>query len=76
MKKDADEILKSLSLDEKIRLLNGVGSWKTFDCNGKLASISMSDGPHGLRFQDGSENYSNINDSSVATCFPTASAIA
>jgi len=76
MTKDADEILKTLSVEEKIRLLNGVGSWKTFDCNGKLPSISMSDGPHGLRFQDGSENYSNINESSLATCFPTASAIA
>lgn len=69
-------ILKNLTLEEKIRLLNGVGSWNTFDCNSKLPVISMSDGPHGLRHQTGKENYTNINQSNVATCFPTASAIA
>ncbi|MCR4952815.1 MAG: hypothetical protein K6A43_01970, partial [Treponema sp.] len=71
-----ESILKSLTLDEKIRLLNGVGSWNTYDCNSKVPVISMSDGPHGLRHQTGKENYTNINQSNVATCFPTASAIA
>ena len=65
-----------LTLDEKIRLLNGVGSWNTFDCNGKVPVFSMSDGPHGLRRQTGNENYTDINDSNIATCFPTASALA
>lgn len=71
-----DEILKSLSIDEKIRLLNGVGSWNTFGADGKIPVISMSDGPHGLRHQVSQENYANINESRRATCFPTASAIA
>ena len=69
-----DEILKSLTIDEKIRLLNGVGNWNTFDAGKKLPVVSMSDGPHGLRHQ--TENTTNINDSNRATCFPTASAIA
>lgn len=71
-----ENVLSSLSLDEKIRLLNGVGSWNTFDCNGKVPVMSMSDGPHGLRRQTGNESYTDINASNVATCFPTASAIA
>ena len=71
-----ENVLSSLSLDEKIRLLNGVGSWNTFDCNGKVPVMSMSDGPHGLRRQTGNESYTDINDSNVATCFPTASALA
>ena len=71
-----EEILKSLSIDEKIRLLNGVGSWNTFDAAGKIPVISMSDGPHGLRHQTAEENYANINESRRATCFPTGSAIA
>ena len=71
-----ENVLSSLTLDEKIRLLNGVGSWNTFDCNGKVPVMSMSDGPHGLRRQTGNESYTDINDSNVATCFPTASAIA
>ena len=67
--------LKNLSIDEKIRLLNGQGSWSTFDANGKLPVLKMSDGPHGLRKQD-EESYSNINKSKVSTCFPTASCLA
>ena len=71
----ANLILKNLTLDEKIRLLNGVGSWSTYDANGKLPAVFMSDGPHGLRKQD-VESYSDINDSKVSTCFPTASCLA
>ena len=67
--------LKNLTIDEKIRLLNGVGSWSTYDANGKLPALKMSDGPHGLRKQD-EESYSNINKSKVSTCFPTASCLA
>ncbi|MCR4715106.1 MAG: glycoside hydrolase family 3 C-terminal domain-containing protein, partial [Treponemataceae bacterium] len=67
--------LKNLTLDEKIRLLNGVGSWSTYNANGKLPVIFMSDGPHGLRKQD-MESYSDINDSKISTCFPTASCLA
>ena len=74
--KTVENLLSSLTIDEKIRLLNGVGSWNTFDCNGKLPVMSMSDGPHGLRHQTGNESYTDINDSNVATCFPTASALA
>ncbi|MCR4618836.1 MAG: glycoside hydrolase family 3 C-terminal domain-containing protein [Lachnospiraceae bacterium] len=64
-----------LSKEEKIRLFNGDGSWRTYDAEGKIPSFVMSDGPHGLRKQD-EENYSDLNKSRVATCFPTASAIA
>ena len=74
--KTTDEILKSLSIDEKIRLLNGVGTWNTFSADGKIPVISVSDGPHGLRHQTDTEDYADINDSKVATCYPTASAIA
>ena len=74
--KNADEILATLSVDEKIRLLNGVGSWNTFSADGKIPVISVSDGPHGLRHQTGDEGVGDINNSNIATCYPTASAIA
>ena len=74
--KKSEEILATLSIDEKIRLLNGVGSWNTFDAAGKIPVISVSDGPHGLRHQTGDEDIGDINDSNIATCFPTACAIA
>ncbi len=69
-----NEILKSLTLKEKIRLLNGVGGWYTFDAAGKLPKIMMTDGPHGLRKQGAGQV--DINDSIPSTCFPTASCVA
>lgn len=68
------EILDGLTIEEKIRLLNGVGGWYTSDANGKLPKIMMTDGPHGLRKQG--EGQIDVNDSIQATCFPTASCIA
>lgn len=64
-----------LSIDEKIRLFNGQGWWKTYSADGKLPSITMSDGPHGLRKQ-GNTDFGNLNNSIIATCFPTASCAA
>lgn len=64
-----------MKIEERIRLFNGVGSWKTYTAEGKIPQIVMSDGPHGLRKQD-FEKYADLNDSNVATCFPTASCIA
>lgn len=64
-----------LKIEEKIRLFNGDGSWKTYSANGKIPQIFMSDGPHGLRKQD-FENYKDLNASNIATCFPTASCVA
>ena len=40
---------KDLTLDEKLLLLTGDSVWTTNSLNGKLKSIWLSDGPHGLR---------------------------
>ena len=72
----SQEILNSLTIEEKIRLLNGKGNWYNYDASGKLPVICMSDGPHGLRHQTDQENFADINHSRTATCFPTGSAIA
>ncbi len=63
-----------LSREEKIAYVTGKGMWHTNDLNGKMPSIHMSDGPHGMRTQDEGKMFNN--DSKIATCFPTASAIA
>ncbi len=39
----------NLTLDEKLILLTGKNSWQTSDINGKIPSISVADGPSGLR---------------------------
>jgi len=69
------EIFDKLTVDEKIRLFNGDGSWYSCTLNKTIPYFVMSDGPHGLRKQE-EENYSDLNKSKIATCFPTASCIA
>ena len=44
--------LKDFTLDEKIKLLCGVDFWHTYDANGKLPVLHLSDGPNGLRKVD------------------------
>lgn len=63
-----------LTTNEKIRILSGKGAWHNDDLDGKLPSIHLSDGPHGLRKQPEVNN--GNNDSIPATCYPTASALA
>lgn len=63
-----------LTLDDELRLVTGKGLWHTSDCGGKLTSIRVSDGPHGLRMQP--QDSSECNDSVPATCFPLSCALA
>lgn len=41
--------MEKLTLDEKLSLLTGKDAWKTNDLNGKIQTVTMSDGPLGLR---------------------------
>lgn len=64
--------VSQLTTQEKVLLTSGCGQWKTHAV-ADIPSITVSDGPHGLRKQD---DYAQINDSINATCFPTACAVA
>ena len=44
--------VKNLTLDEKIKLLAGKNNWQLTNANGKLPTVFLSDGPHGLRMVD------------------------
>lgn len=69
------DILRKMTLEDKIALCSGANVWETKKMEGYgIPSIFMCDGPHGLRKQD-LENESDmlgINESRPATCFPTA----
>ncbi|MDA3931446.1 MAG: glycoside hydrolase family 3 C-terminal domain-containing protein, partial [Tenericutes bacterium] len=73
----AKEIVMSLSLDDKIKLLSGKNFWYLHGIpESGLKSIMVTDGPHGLRKQKDSGDHLGIANSYPATCFPTASALA
>lgn len=71
------DIISKLSLDEKCCLLSGKDFWSTFGFEKKgIPSINLSDGPHGIRKQEGAGDQLGLNGSLPATCFPTAATIA
>lgn len=71
---DFIETVTKMTDEEKVNILTGKDTWNTADY-GDIASVKMSDGPHGLRVEKDSKK-KGLNDSYTATCFPTASALA
>ncbi|MFC5848603.1 glycoside hydrolase family 3 C-terminal domain-containing protein [Deinococcus petrolearius] len=61
--------------DEHLALLEGQDFWHTRPVAG-LGAVSMTDGPHGVRRQEGRQTGFNFSALIPATCFPTASALA
>lgn len=71
------DIISKLSVDEKCHLLSGRDFWSTYSVTAKgIPSIMLSDGPHGIRKQEGAGDQLGLNGSVPATCFPTAATIA
>ena len=66
------EILNSLTLEEKASLCSGKTFWLTKEIEGKVPSVWMSDGPHGLRKEKASAGTNIMRPAETATCFPTA----
>ena len=75
--KTIQEILKTLTLEEKASLCQGATFWTTKEIPEKgVPEIMMTDGPHGLRKQTGETDHLGANKSVLATCFPSAAAMA
>ncbi len=71
------EILSQLTLMEKAALLSGKNEWESRNIDhAGVQSITFSDGPHGLRRQEGAGDHLGLNASLPATCFPTAATVA
>lgn len=69
--------VSGLPLEDRAELLAGESHWKTYAApNAGIPSLFLSDGPHGLRKQEGAQDCMGIAESRPATCFPTASALA
>lgn len=70
---DRKAIVSNMALEDKISLCTGADFWrsKKMEQYG-IPAFTMSDGPHGLRYQSGEADMIGVNVSSPATCFPTA----
>lgn len=77
MNQDIKKLVSQMTLEEKAGLCSGADFWRTKAVERLgIPSIMMTDGPHGLRKQDGESDHLGINKSVQATCFPSAAGLA
>ena len=71
------DIIQTLDLEQKCALLSGGTVFDTRALPGKgIPSITLSDGPNGVRKQAGAADHLGLNPSVPATCFPTSATVA
>lgn len=76
MEERIQELLRELTIEEKIALTVGASTWSTHAVERLgIPAINLNDGPHGVRKPE-SDSDSGLTHATPATCFPTASALA
>ena len=72
-----EAIINQMTLEEKCYLFSGKDFWQTRSVERLgIHNMMLSDGPHGVRKQEGAGDQLGLNGSLPATCFPTAATIA
>ena len=71
------DIIKQMTLEEKCYLFSGKDFWQSRSIERLgVPNMTLSDGPHGVRKQEGAGDQLGLNGSLPATCYPTAATIA
>lgn len=76
-REDIRQLISKMTLEEKAGLCSGADFWHTKSvAHLGIPAVAVSDGPHGLRKQDGEADHLGLNESIRAVCFPTGCALA
>ena len=71
------DVVSKMTLEEKCYLLSGKDFWQSRSVKRLgVENVTMSDGPHGIRKQEGASDQLGLNGSVPATCYPTAATMA
>ncbi|WP_138750782.1 glycoside hydrolase family 3 C-terminal domain-containing protein [Paenibacillus sinopodophylli] len=77
MKRNIEQLVTQMTLEEKAGLCSGLNFWQTKPIERLgIPSIMMTDGPHGLRKQEGPADHLGLHGSIPSTCFPSAAGLA
>jgi Beta-glucosidase-related glycosidases len=77
MERDIQAIIADMTLEEKAGMCSGLDFWRLKGVERLgIPSIMVTDGPHGLRKQQGGTDHLGIFESVPATCFPSAAGMA
>ena len=72
-----EDLIRQMTLEEKCHMLSGRDFWQTQSVKRLgIENMTLSDGPHGIRKQEGAGDQLGINGSLPATCYPTAATMA
>ena len=74
---DIQAILMAMTLEEKAGMCSGADFWHLRGIPRLgVPTVMVTDGPHGLRKQEGQADHAGLGRSVEAVCFPTAAALA
>ncbi len=77
MERNIKGLVAQMTLEEKASLCSGSDFWHTHPIERLgIPAVMMSDGPHGLRKQEGDGDHLGLSESIKAVCFPAACAVA
>jgi len=77
MIRDIKKIISQMTIEEKAGMCSGLDFWHTKGVERLgIPSIMVTDGPHGLRKQEGESDHLGLNNSVPATCFPAGATLA
>ena len=71
-----EELISSLTLEQKCSLLSGFDFWQTEPIGDKIPAAFLSDGPSGLRKQAKAADHLGLNPSIPAACMPSSATVA